>query len=610
MAKKDPSLLNIQSKIGNSFLRAFYPIDYRNNKNTLKRIDELLGREVAGLRSMAETTGRVAQKIGRTFGGLSQDLREMQEALDRLQMTIQSGDEILSNRLQGMENAYSNIAEFLPDLPIIFSRRTPRGKVSPPGGRTEPRLFPDEPDSKKPKPKGKYIVPRGMTAFALAVGLYDMWQEFMALDPNMKKGEYRQAVLQILTRAISRFGLVWVGAIVGAGVGGALGFGFGAIPGFITGLIGGMAADYYFGESVDQLADKVVDYLYTGDEEEEESSTESQATGADAAIVEKEVPTPPLDPINQQASPEVRDSIQVTPPIAGPTPPAPPMLQEVGGSVIWPDPLPAIDMSVPPPTDDTGPKARAALNEALNKISVSPTTAAGFVPQTQEQMNQFQQRMNDGSGGYVPTDTSRSDTTATISTGQNVAGGIEIQPGQGIGSVQVVEAYGPGRPGRPVQAIRDIAVRAAESVGMPQITFTSGVGDYISEKRRRAGQKTTKHSEGIALDVTGFADQAQRVAFMQAARQLGAGGIGAYKDGSVHIDLGPSREWDGAVGVPGLADGGRISKPTLALIGEGGEPEYVVPQSKAIKFAHEMIAARPQYRTKKHTHVMVVPILT
>ncbi len=62
-----------------------------------------------------------------------------------------------------------------------------------------------------------------------------------------------------------------------------------------------------------------------------------------------------------------------------------------------------------------------------------------------------------------------------------------------------------------------------------------------------------------------------------------------------------------------LADGGKVEPSkngTLALVAEAGEPEYVVPQSKAIKFAHEMIAARPQTRTKRHTHVMVVPILT
>lgn len=609
MAKKDPSLLNIQTKIGNSFLRAFYPIDYRNNQNTLKKIDELLGREVTGLKSMADTTGRVAQKIGRTFGGLSRDMREMQEALDRLQMTMQTGDEILSNRLQGMENAYDNIAGFLPDLPVIFSRRAPRGKT-PRGNRP-----PNEPDTNKTKPRGKYTLPRGLTVVALAAGLYDMWQEFMALDPNMKKGEYRQAVIQILTRAVAKFGLVWVGAIVGAGVGGALGAGFGAIPGFVAGLIGGAAADYYFGESVDQLADMVVDYLYTGDEEEQEQevSAESSTTGSDASIVERDVPTPPLDPINQQVSPEVRNVVPVSQPIVGPTPPAPPMLQEVDGQVIWPEPLPAIDMSIPPQVDDTSAKARAASNEALNKINVAPTSSDFNIPQSEEEKNQFQQRMNDGSGGYVPTDTRRSDTTATISTGQNVAGDITTQ--EGASGVKLNFALaGKNRSGRPDQDILNLVQRAAAEVGMSSITVTSGRGDYISESGRKKGQKSTVHSTGKAVDVIGFANIEQKIAFARAARALGAGGIGVYKNDSLHVDLGKVRHWNwGDPRFPPMAEGGKVEPSTggtLALIAEAGEPEYVVPQSKAIKFAHEMIAARPSVKTKKHTHVLVVPILT
>jgi TP901 family phage tail tape measure protein len=37
--------------------------------------------------------------------------------------------------------------------------------------------------------------------------------------------------------------------------------------------------------------------------------------------------------------------------------------------------------------------------------------------------------------------------------------------------------------------------------------------------------------------------------------------------------------------IPQFADGGIVTKPTLAIIGEGGEPEYIVPQSKAAGFA-------------------------
>jgi len=38
------------------------------------------------------------------------------------------------------------------------------------------------------------------------------------------------------------------------------------------------------------------------------------------------------------------------------------------------------------------------------------------------------------------------------------------------------------------------------------------------------------------------------------------------------------------VNVPQLAEGGRVDRPTLAMIGEGGQSEYVVPQSKVPQF--------------------------
>ena len=42
--------------------------------------------------------------------------------------------------------------------------------------------------------------------------------------------------------------------------------------------------------------------------------------------------------------------------------------------------------------------------------------------------------------------------------------------------------------------------------------------------------------------------------------------------------------------IPQFADGGVVSGPTLAMVGEGGEPEYIVPQSKAGKFAANWMA--------------------
>lgn len=46
----------------------------------------------------------------------------------------------------------------------------------------------------------------------------------------------------------------------------------------------------------------------------------------------------------------------------------------------------------------------------------------------------------------------------------------------------------------------------------------------------------------------------------------------------------------GNVNLPRFAEGGMVTKPTVAMIGEGGEPEYVVPQSKAGAFAQNWIA--------------------
>jgi len=46
------------------------------------------------------------------------------------------------------------------------------------------------------------------------------------------------------------------------------------------------------------------------------------------------------------------------------------------------------------------------------------------------------------------------------------------------------------------------------------------------------------------------------------------------------------------VQVPQFAKGGIVKGPTLAMVGEGGEPEYIVPQSKASGFAANWMAGR------------------
>jgi hypothetical protein len=73
----------------------------------------------------------------------------------------------------------------------------------------------------------------------------------------------------------------------------------------------------------------------------------------------------------------------------------------------------------------------------------------------------------------------------------------------------------------------------------------------------------------------------------------GANGINRFIDSvngaiarinSISSKIGISVDPIRYVDVPQLAEGGRVDRPTLAMIGEGGQPEYVVPQSKVPQF--------------------------
>lgn len=609
-------LLKLQTKIGNSFLRAFYPIDYRSNQNMLKNIDDMLEREARGLRSLAATTSQVSQKIGRTLDLLSSEIDDLQDALNSVQASAQAGDDVIGRNANNAESASNALIDMLVagGFEALNARRGRKGgnsrKLSAAEKEAAKRSKIEKWRKQRPggaaaeeAPKGgKYKLPKGLTIVALAWELWNMWSELQALDPNMKKGEYRQAVAQIVARAVASFGLMWVGAFLGAMVGGALGFGVGAIPGFIAGALGGLAADYALGDTVDVIVNKVVDYLYTGDEEEEQAA----AAGEDAAISQREAPapTPSLEPVQQQVSEQVSATIPLAPPIPGPTPPTPPAEQMVDAPVVYPGPVPPVDLQPFESQQPSGRDGKNAVDEALRK-------AEDRVPVTAADQSAYTQQKYGPTAGPGP-GPGPNDSKAEIDTDSNQAGEINPQEnvtGQGV--QLIFQLAGKNRSGVPNSGVLNLVKRAAESVGISSLIVTSGRGSYISPGGKARGQKTTVHATGDAVDLDGFASPQQKIEFARAARAMGAGGIGVYRDGSIHIDTGRPRHWNwGDSSFPAIAEGGRVSKPTLALIGEGGEPEYVVPQSKAIKFAHEMIAARPQTRTKKHTHVMVVPILT
>lgn len=151
--------------------------------------------------------------------------------------------------------------------------------------------------------------------------------------------------------------------------------------------------------------------------------------------------------------------------------------------------------------------------------------------------------------GSAPSPTPQASSPPTLSGGAEAAGGE--QGGQqagasGGGKAKVIEAYGGHRPGRPEQRIINLAQQAASKAGMSSVVLTSGKGNWISPSGRAKGQKTTMHSTGLAVDVgaSSFKTPEQRHAFIAAAKAGGAGGIGVYKDKSVHVDFGKNRSWN------------------------------------------------------------------
>ena len=463
---------------------------------------------------------------------------------------------------------------------------------------------------------GSKLVRWGGLAAIVVIETWNGWEEYVMVQEAYEKGYISAAMKSTLVRNIiathavagiasAAFGTLGaavgatigttalgIGAVVGGIIGGIIGGGYGAYAGeyFIEILLENKTFSDYFDDVISAVGDTV-----SGGSEvvagEETSTLAPAKVPAAPAIVSRETQdvAAPSSFISQAAAATVEPPTNSNEPETGQL------------AAVVPAPFnmesPSLNQEVQPTTTtSTNIDPNRVRDSIMNQLSTAGSPA-------------MRDSSGDGSqsdGNYRQASLGDSDVEMT--------GGVDaaVIPSS---DVKVVEMYGPNRPGRPIARIREIAVRAAERVGMSQIYFTSGVGNWISEERRAAGQKSTRHAHGDALDVDGFESDRQAIAFMQAARQLGAGGIGWYKGGSVHIDLGRQREWDRAKGVPGLAEGGKVHAKeggTLTLLAEAGEPEYVVPQSKVENFSHEMLAARPSSRnkTKKHTHLMIVPIYT
>jgi hypothetical protein len=707
----------VQIKIGSSFLRSFYPADYRAMMRTEDRLIKLENEEYKRLRTTSNLTSEIDKKMARTIGLLQREINELLAALDSTQSAIYMiGDEMVDaealdeamQRTAGGFDLFKSWRQIDRVRRILRSRekRIERKRLKEkakadqikkdkkasddvekarkieeenarrardsdiqqkkPSADTTPEPLPknkslatvtedfvNNPSSvtegafkeavkKSTNPKsvmsalksaksaymafdaaasrtlskilGSKLIRWGGLAAIAVIETWAGWEEYVMVMEAYEKGYISMAMKNTLVRnIIATHAVTGVASLVFGAIGTSIGALIGApalgIGALVGGIIGGIIGGGFGAIAAEYLVEILLENKTFSDYFDDVINAASESMGGESGVV-----------TGEQTSTIAPASV----------PPAPSIVSRETQDVSAPSSFisQAAAATIDSPINANEPETRAlpaAVPSPVNVESpdISPSVEVSAASSTAIDPNKVRDSISNQLASTALQHThNASDATMTGNDNQQEPLSSEVQMDGGVaganissGSVKVVEMYGRHRPGRPIAKIRQIAVSAAERVGMTQINFTSGVGSWISSERRQGGQKTTRHSHGDALDVTGFDSENQAVAFMQTARQLGAGGIGYYNDGSVHIDLGNQREWDRAKGIPGLADGGKIHPKdggTLTLVAEAGEPEYVVPQSKVENFAHEMLAARPSSRnkTKKHTHVMVVPIYT
>lgn len=86
------------------------------------------------------------------------------------------------------------------------------------------------------------------------------------------------------------------------------------------------------------------------------------------------------------------------------------------------------------------------------------------------------------------------------------------------------------------------------------------------------------------MELTALASRKNEVLNKRYGEQTGGFQIG-------RVRTGPSYEVPSNA-IKKMARGGYVTRPTFAIVGEGGEPEFVVPQSKASAFAENWMSGR------------------
>lgn len=113
--------------------------------------------------------------------------------------------------------------------------------------------------------------------------------------------------------------------------------------------------------------------------------------------------------------------------------------------------------------------------------------------------------------------------------------------------------------------------------------LATGTGQ-VAENARRSAHMFIQ----VATQASSAANQINRAATAQ--RNLNAARSQSSSSSSSTETAAAGAYWSG--GFQAFAKGGMVKGPTLGLIGEGGEPEYIIPQSKAAGFAANFLSGK------------------
>ena len=460
---------------------------------------------------------------------------------------------------------------------------------------------------------GSKLVRWGGLALIVAIETWQGWEDYVLVWEAYEKGYISMAMKNTLVRniiAIHGVSLVAaylfgeLGAMIGAAIG-APALGLGAIVGGILGAIllgtaGAMAATYFVeillgNKTFSDYFSDVLEAFGAGDYGDASATdakvTKPQAQVTPATSIVPSAAAAPIEPEQQVAqAPQT-----VAEPVETPQAFRVPERQVLAGIV--PSPVNIETPSLEPP--DTS--AASNLDPNAVRDNISSQLAASD-----------RQRMQPGSDTTVPNYGGPQQSTPTGSENKEMT---TLRTSSGL-SYQVNKSFASNFDG---------FVKALESTGY-QIKSIGGYAD----RNIKDSNKKSFHSVGAAIDINPkqnpvtygniITDLPEGVAGLAAQFGLGWGGSwsGKKKD-TMHFSAASAERGafriDRNTGAIMAAQGGKIHPQeggTLTLVAEAGEPEYIVPQSKVENFAHEMLAARPTSRnkTKKHTHVMVVPIYT